>query len=102
MRGHLECTDTPGMPIVSFTQLQLAGSKIYYLHTSDDEVKMDSFEFEVTDGFNPVFRTFRVAIVDVDNKKPVLTINGLQVGFISSTKTIMRNVCRLSFFTDEN
>ncbi|XP_048840186.1 FRAS1-related extracellular matrix protein 2-like [Brienomyrus brachyistius] len=79
VRGHLECTDTPGMPIVSFTQLQLAGSKIYYIHTSDDEVKMDSFEFEVTDGYNPVFRTFRVSIVDVDNKKPVLTVHSLTV-----------------------
>uniref|UniRef100_A0A8C2JSQ5 FRAS1 related extracellular matrix 2a n=1 Tax=Cyprinus carpio TaxID=7962 RepID=A0A8C2JSQ5_CYPCA len=79
VRGHLESTDSPGMPIVSFTQLQLAGSKIYYIHTADDEVKMDSFEFEVTDGYNPVFRTFRVSIVDVDNKKPVLTIHDLQV-----------------------
>lgn len=79
MRGHLECTDTPGMPITSFTQLQLAGSKIYYIHTADDEVKMDSFEFEVTDGYNPVFRTFRISISDVDNKKPVVTIHGLVV-----------------------
>lgn len=79
MRGHLECTDSPGMPIVSFTQLQLAGSKIYYIHTSDDEVKMDSFEFEVTDGYNPVFRTFRISISDVDNKKPVVTIHGVVV-----------------------
>ncbi|XP_030648642.1 FRAS1-related extracellular matrix protein 2a isoform X2 [Chanos chanos] len=79
VRGHLECTDTPGMPIVTFTQLQLAGSKIYYVHTSDDEIKMDSFEFEVTDGYNPVFRTFRVSIVDVDNKKPVLTVRQLVV-----------------------
>ncbi|KAJ8342512.1 hypothetical protein SKAU_G00324400 [Synaphobranchus kaupii] len=79
VRGHLECTDTPGMPIVSFTQMQLAGSKVYYIHTSDDEVKMDSFEFEVTDGYNPVFRTFRVSIVDVDNKKPVVTVHGLVV-----------------------
>lgn len=77
IRGHLECTDTPGMPISSFTQLQLAGSKVYYIHTSDDEVKMDSFEFEVTDGYNPVFRTFRISITDVDNKKPVVTIHGL-------------------------
>uniref|UniRef100_A0AAR2LKM0 Calx-beta domain-containing protein n=1 Tax=Pygocentrus nattereri TaxID=42514 RepID=A0AAR2LKM0_PYGNA len=79
-RGHLECTDLPGVPISTFTQLQLAGNKIYYIHTSDDEVKMDSFEFEVTDGYNPVFRTFRVSITDVDNKKPVLTINKLVVG----------------------
>lgn len=79
VRGHLECTDTPGIPIVSFTQLQLAGSKIYYIHTSDDQVKMDSFEFEVTDGYNPVFRTFRISIVDVDNKKPVVTVNDLVV-----------------------
>lgn len=79
MRGHLECTDTPGTPISSFTQLQLAGSKIYYIHTADDEVKMDSFEFVVTDGYNPVFRTFRISISDVDNKKPVVTIHGLVV-----------------------
>lgn len=79
MRGHLECTDTPGMPISSFTQLQLAGNKVYYIHTADDEVKMDSFEFEVTDGYNPVFRTFRISISDVDNKKPVVTIHGLVV-----------------------
>uniref|UniRef100_A0A8C4NEW7 FRAS1 related extracellular matrix 2a n=1 Tax=Eptatretus burgeri TaxID=7764 RepID=A0A8C4NEW7_EPTBU len=76
-RGHLESTDSPGVSITSFTQLQLAGNKIYYIHTSDDEVKMDSFEFEVTDGFNPVFRTFRISISDLDNKKPVVTINEL-------------------------
>ncbi|XP_067889545.1 FRAS1-related extracellular matrix protein 3 [Heterodontus francisci] len=78
-RGHLEKTDNPGVPITTFTQLQLAGNKIYYIHTSDDEVKMDSFEFEVTDGYNPVFRTFRVSITDVDNKKPVLTVHDLVV-----------------------
>ncbi|KAM9314134.1 FRAS1-related extracellular matrix protein 3 [Pholidichthys leucotaenia] len=78
-RGHLESSDLPGVPISTFTQLQLAGNKIYYIHTSDDEMKMDSFEFEVTDGYNPVFRTFRVSITDVDNKKPVLAINKLVV-----------------------
>ncbi|XP_068920733.1 FRAS1-related extracellular matrix protein 2 [Petaurus breviceps papuanus] len=79
VRGHLECTDQSGVPITSFTQLQLAGNKIYYIHTSDDEVKMDSFEFEVTDGRNSVFRTFRISISDVDNKKPVVTIHNLVV-----------------------
>uniref|UniRef100_A0A8C9QQD6 FRAS1 related extracellular matrix 2 n=1 Tax=Scleropages formosus TaxID=113540 RepID=A0A8C9QQD6_SCLFO len=79
VRGHLEYTDMIGIPISSFTQLQLAGNKIFYIHTSDDEVKMDSFEFEVTDGYNPVFRTFRISIKDVDNKKPVLTVHSLTV-----------------------
>uniref|UniRef100_A0A8D0FFR7 FRAS1 related extracellular matrix 2 n=1 Tax=Strix occidentalis caurina TaxID=311401 RepID=A0A8D0FFR7_STROC len=79
VRGHLECTDQPGVPISTFTQLLLAGNKIYYIHTSQDEVKMDSFEFEVTDGYNPVFRTFRISISDVDNKKPVVTIHNLVV-----------------------
>uniref|UniRef100_A0A8C9LGE6 FRAS1 related extracellular matrix 2 n=1 Tax=Pavo cristatus TaxID=9049 RepID=A0A8C9LGE6_PAVCR len=79
VRGHLECTDQPGVPISTFTQLLLAGNKIYYIHTSEDEVKMDSFEFEVTDGYNPVFRTFRIFISDVDNKKPIVTIHNLVV-----------------------
>ncbi|XP_065487955.1 FRAS1-related extracellular matrix protein 2 [Caloenas nicobarica] len=79
VRGHLECTDQPGVPISTFTQLLLAGNKVYYIHTSEDEVKMDSFEFEVTDGYNPVFRTFRISISDVDNKKPIVTIHNLVV-----------------------
>uniref|UniRef100_A0A8B9PVL4 FRAS1 related extracellular matrix 3 n=1 Tax=Apteryx owenii TaxID=8824 RepID=A0A8B9PVL4_APTOW len=78
-RGHLENSDSPGIPVVSFTQLQLAGNKIYYIHPAEDEVKMDSFEFEVTDGYNPVFRTFRVSITNVNNKKPILTIGDLVV-----------------------
>ncbi|GIX86268.1 extracellular matrix protein 3 [Caerostris extrusa] len=40
-----ENTDFPGVPITSFTQLDIAGSKIYYVHTRNDEVKMDNFEF---------------------------------------------------------
>ncbi|GBL59322.1 FRAS1-related extracellular matrix protein 2, partial [Araneus ventricosus] len=78
-RGHLENTDFPGVPITSFTQLELAGSKIYYVHTSDDEVKMDNFEFEVSDGYNSVYRTFRISISEVDNKKPVIYATSLVV-----------------------
>uniref|UniRef100_A0A8C4R605 Calx-beta domain-containing protein n=1 Tax=Eptatretus burgeri TaxID=7764 RepID=A0A8C4R605_EPTBU len=67
------------LPLTYFTQLQLAGSKIFYAHTSSDEEKMDSFEFEVTDGYNPVFRTFRISIADIDNKKPLVTIHNIIV-----------------------
>ncbi|XP_072552171.1 FRAS1-related extracellular matrix protein 2-like [Salminus brasiliensis] len=79
-RGHLECTDLPGLAISSFTQLQLAGSKIRYVHTSLEEAHLDSFEFQVSDGWNVVFRTFRVSITDVDNKLPVLSIHALVLG----------------------
>ncbi|KAL6483774.1 hypothetical protein MHYP_G00086460 [Metynnis hypsauchen] len=79
-RGRLECTDHPGVHISSFTQLQLAGSKIRYVHTSREEARLDSFEFQVTDGWNVVFRTFRVSITDVDNKLPVLSIHTLILG----------------------
>ncbi|KQK78431.1 hypothetical protein AAES_117301 [Amazona aestiva] len=75
--GHVENFYSPGVPVVFFTQLQLASNKIYCIHTGEDEVKIDSFEFEVTDGYNLVFLTFRVTITDVDNKKPILTIGDL-------------------------
>jgi hypothetical protein len=78
-RGHLESSDNPGVPITTFTQLELAGNKIKYVHTSDDEVKMDNFEFEVSDGFNSVFQTFRISLSSVDNKKPVLMFEPLKV-----------------------
>nr|KAG5696526.1 hypothetical protein BaRGS_021062 [Batillaria attramentaria] len=78
-RGYLESSDMPGVPITAFTQLELAGNKIRYIHNSEDEMKMDSFEFEVTDGFNPVARTFRISLSDVDNRKPVLMFQTLRL-----------------------
>ncbi|XP_055793031.1 FRAS1-related extracellular matrix protein 2-like [Salvelinus fontinalis] len=76
-RGRLEVTDRPGFAVTTFTQLQLAGSKVFYVHTAEDEARVDSFQFQITDGRNVVYRTFRVSITDVDNKKPVLTIHRL-------------------------
>ncbi|XP_076446552.1 LOW QUALITY PROTEIN: extracellular matrix protein 3-like [Babylonia areolata] len=78
-RGYLESSDRPGVPITAFSQLELAGNKIRYVHTSGDEMKMDSFEFEVTDGFNPVARTFRISLSDVDNRKPVVMFQKLHL-----------------------
>ncbi|XP_078259348.1 FRAS1-related extracellular matrix protein 2-like [Rhinoraja longicauda] len=79
VRGHLECSDLPGVAVSTFSQLQLAGNKVSYIHTAHDEAKMDSFEFQVTDGRNPVFRTFRISISGVDNRRPVLTTHLLLV-----------------------
>ncbi|XP_058132901.1 LOW QUALITY PROTEIN: FRAS1-related extracellular matrix protein 2 [Dasypus novemcinctus] len=78
-RGRLECTDEAGVAVRSFTQLQLAGNKIFYVHTADDEGRTDGFEFQVSDGRNPVSRTFRISISDVDNKRPVVAVHTLVV-----------------------
>ena len=56
-----------GVHITKFTQLELAGNKISYVHTSTDEMNMDMFEFEVTDGFNPVVRTFRLVKIECES-----------------------------------
>ncbi|XP_071125097.1 extracellular matrix protein 3-like [Mytilus edulis] len=77
--GFIYNTDNPYQPITSFTQLDLAGSKVCYIHNAKSEIKMDSFQFEVTDGHNSVKRTFRIAVTDVDNKKPTLVFDTLFV-----------------------
>lgn len=78
-KGRLEHLDFPGVRLDSFTQLDMAGNKILYIHTSSDEATADSFDFEVSDGTNGVVRTFLVTLINIDNKKPVLIHNKLVV-----------------------
>ena len=78
LKGYLQHLDNPTLPITKFTQLDLAANKISYIHTNNDEIKLDNFEFEVTDGRNKVFRTFRLNINNVNNKKPTLYVNAIK------------------------
>ncbi|XP_004685253.1 PREDICTED: FRAS1-related extracellular matrix protein 3 [Condylura cristata] len=77
--GHLESSQHPGKPVATSAQLPLAGNKIVYAHTSNDEIKMDSFEFQVTDGHSTVSRTVKIIIADGDRKKPLLIIHKLSL-----------------------
>lgn len=79
MKGYLVLTDFPGQPVTTFTQLHLAGSKLRYIHNGTDESLADHFEFEVTDGFNPVHRAFKITLVPVNNKLPALHRTVLRV-----------------------
>ncbi|XP_004606320.2 FRAS1-related extracellular matrix protein 3 [Sorex araneus] len=76
-RGHLESSEQPGEPIASFTQPQLTDHQIAYVHTSNDKLKMDHVEFQVTNGSKPGVRHFKVFITGVEDKRPVLTVHAL-------------------------
>ena len=78
-KGRLENSNLPGVPVKNFTQLELAGNKIVYVHTARDESRVDSFDFELTDGWSKVFRNFLVTLLDTNNRKPVLFCSGVTV-----------------------
>ncbi|XP_043215815.1 FRAS1-related extracellular matrix protein 2-like [Amphibalanus amphitrite] len=71
-RGHLELAGSPGQPLTGFTQLQLAAGRVRYVHHAQHEERADSFEFAVSDGVHAVARAFRISLLPVDNKRPVL------------------------------
>lgn len=86
-KGIIEMSDQPRIPISKFTQLHLAGHKVRYVHTSSDGSNLDSFEFEVSDGRNPVMRKFRISLSDGDNTHAVVKYTRLSI-FEGKTKEI--------------
>ncbi|CAG5116316.1 unnamed protein product, partial [Candidula unifasciata] len=79
--GHLEFLGQPGMciPVMSFTQADLAANKVIYVHTSTLELTMDQFTFAVSDGKNKIVQVFFINIQPVDDAIPALSNNGLKV-----------------------
>lgn len=67
------------MPVIEFSQADLAGNNIVYIHTSTEEAHSDKFTFSVTDGINEVIRRFDITLKPVDDSIPVVTIKGLKV-----------------------
>ena len=53
-QGHLEHHSFPGVPLLQFSQADLAARSITYVHTSEGEASMDRFTFSVDDGNNEV------------------------------------------------
>ncbi|KAH9519922.1 Protein M3, partial [Bulinus truncatus] len=79
-RGQLEVLSRPGIPISSFTLLQLAENKVRYAHIGVDDHGMDSFEFAEGKGQpSPPRYTFRLLVSDPGNRKPVVMLQTLTV-----------------------
>ena len=79
LKGIITMAEQPSIPISKFSQLHLAGHKIKYVHTSEDGSKVDSFQFEVSDGQHQVTRKFHIALLDGDNTRTVLKYGRLTV-----------------------
>ena len=77
--GRIENSDRPGVPVTMFTQLDLAGNKIRYIHTSSGEERMDTAQVRATDGSNDVLGTLIFMISGTDDSLPVVFNNGLTV-----------------------
>lgn len=68
-----------GIPVMEFTQSDIAASQVQYIHTSESEDHLDSFTFSVSDGTNDVLRSFTIQISPVDDSIPVVTNRVLRV-----------------------
>ncbi|EDO40454.1 predicted protein [Nematostella vectensis] len=78
-QGHLELLNSPGIEVRTFSQLEVASNKLMYVHSSEEEIAGDSFDFEVSDGASSsVTRKFMITLLDVNNKKPVVTSQALK------------------------
>ncbi|EPY74767.1 FRAS1 related extracellular matrix 1 [Camelus ferus] len=73
--GQVEYVRYPGVPITSFSQMDIAGQTVCYVHKSTAAVHRDSFRFIVSNGLQTRPGAFEIALEAVDRALPVLTRN---------------------------
>ena len=73
--GQIEDISRPGNPISSFSQLEIVGQRVIYVHKRTDRINNDNFMFSVTNGYQTRNDTFHIVVIAVDNALPALIIN---------------------------
>ena len=73
--GQIEDLSRPGVPISSFSQLNIVGQRVIYVHKRTDRIRNDNFMFSVTNGYQTRNDTFHIVVIPVDNALPALIIN---------------------------
>jgi hypothetical protein len=76
--GRLERVGTPGVAISSFTQADLNGGQVRYVHLGG-EAGTDRFQFSVSDGTTAISGQFNLTISPV-NDAPVLSLGQIMIG----------------------
>ncbi|XP_029409785.1 FRAS1-related extracellular matrix protein 1 isoform X2 [Nannospalax galili] len=88
--GQVEYVRYPGVPITSFSQMDIAGQTVCYMHRSKAAVPSDRFRFTISNGLQTQHGVFEITLETVDRALPVVTRNkGLRlaqgaVGLLSS------------------
>jgi VCBS repeat-containing protein len=75
--GRLERVGAPGVSITSFTQTDLNGGQLRYVHLGS-EVATDSFQFSLSDGITTLAGQFNLSISPV-NDTPVLSLGQIVI-----------------------
>ncbi|XP_012876209.1 PREDICTED: FRAS1-related extracellular matrix protein 1 [Dipodomys ordii] len=73
--GQVEYVRYPGVPITSFSQMDVAGQTVCYVHMSKAAVCHDSFRFIISNGLQTKHGVFEIILETVDKALPVVTRN---------------------------
>ncbi|ELK06997.1 FRAS1-related extracellular matrix protein 1 [Pteropus alecto] len=73
--GQVEYVRYPGVPITSFSQMDIAGQIVCYVHKSKEPVSTDTFRFIVSNGLQTKHGVFEIILETVDRALPVVTRN---------------------------
>nr|XP_012625103.1 FRAS1-related extracellular matrix protein 1 isoform X3 [Microcebus murinus] len=73
--GQLEYVRYPGVPITSFSQMDVAGQTVCYIHKGKEPVPSDTFRFIVSNGLRTKHGVLEITLETVDRALPVVTRN---------------------------
>ncbi|XP_058157866.1 FRAS1-related extracellular matrix protein 1 [Dasypus novemcinctus] len=73
--GQVEYVHYPGVPITSFSQMDIAGQTVCYVHKSTAAVPSDTFRFVVSNGRRTRPGVFEITLETVDTALPTVTRN---------------------------
>ncbi|XP_036917837.1 FRAS1-related extracellular matrix protein 1 isoform X2 [Sturnira hondurensis] len=73
--GQVEYAHYPGVPITSFSQMDIAGQTVCYAHKRKAPVPRDTFRFLVSNGLQTKHGVFEIMLETVDGALPAVTRN---------------------------
>nr|XP_014426327.1 FRAS1-related extracellular matrix protein 1 isoform X2 [Pelodiscus sinensis] len=73
--GQLQYVRYPGVPIASFSQMDVAGQAVCYVHSSKAAAPQDLFRFIISNGLKTKHGTFEIMLETVDQALPIVSRN---------------------------